>query len=375
MVKKGKYQLLSYLVDQHLIFYKSLNRNRKIIAFAIFEASTFNRIIPILNGFLKKRFIQYYSIQLNTLQEKTILFLLNFEEIRKENIVQLFNIIRQNFAEENLPCKFHIDSTLEQKFLDLILTKADSSTSLRKLAESILVTNNETQFQLDFFSINIDRLDRKNSFLHNFISIINNFNRRGFLIITFLCNNDEEIKFSLFFSELIIEKDESFITENNINNFFNCNIMKKQNLKLKEFHNYLWRIGISDNYFLLKDYSQLFPANNLNDSYDILTFNVEFEQCLIKNNVKFIRFSDYLLFIERAYLFLTLPKLRSKFIQRIIKKYLSEYFIYILILNEEDSKKLIEIKNFTNIKNVQILNLEEISKFDFNIFKRQLKNS
>jgi hypothetical protein len=70
-----------------------------------------------------------------------------------------------------------------------------------------------------------------------------------------------------------------------------------------------------------------------------------------------------------------MQKLKSGFIQRIIQKYLSKYFIYILVLNEEDAKKLLEIKSFTSMKNVQILNLEEISKFNFKIFKQQLENS
>jgi hypothetical protein len=375
MVKKGKYQLLSYLVDRYLIFYKSLNRNKKIVAFAIFEANTFNRTIPVLNEFLKKRFIQYYSIQLNTFQKKKILFILNFEEIKKENIVQLFSIIHQNFTEKNLPIKFHVDSILERKFLDIILKKVDSNTSLTKLAESILVANNKTSFQLDFFSINIDKLDRKGSFIHNFISIINNFNKKGYLIINFLCDNNEEIKFSPYFTELINEKDKSFSTENSINSFFNYNVLKKQNIKIKEFYNYLWRRGISDNYFILKYYSQLFLRKGSNDSHDLLTFHVEFEQRLLKNDVKFIRFSDYLLFIEQNFLFLTMSKLKSGFIQRIIQKYLSKYFIYILVLNEEDTKKLLEIKSFSSLKNVQILNSNEISNFNFNIFKRQLKNS
>ncbi len=65
-----------------------------------------------------------------------------------------------------------------------------------------------------------------------------------------------------------------------------------------------------------------------------------------------------------------MPKLKSGFIQRIIQKYISKYFINILVLNEEDAKKLLEIKSFTSLKNVQILNSEEISKFNFDIFKR-----
>ena len=375
MVKKGKYQLLSYLVDRYLIFYKSFNRNKKIVAFAMFEANSFSRIIPVLNEFLKKRFIQYYSIQLNTLQEKKYICILNFEEIKKENIVRLFNIVHQKFTEKNLDVKFQEASILEQKFLELILIKVDSNTSLTKLAESILIVNNNTSLQLVFFSINLDQLDSQDAFIQNFINIINNFNRKGYLIINFLCDNDEEIKFYVYFTELIIKKEGSFNTENNINSFFNCKVMKRQSIKIKEFHNYLWRKGIFDNFFLLKYYSHLFIGNYPNDSQDLLTFNQEFEQNLLKNDVKFIRFSNYLLFIEKTFLFLTMSKLKSELIQQIIQKYLPKYFIYILVLNKQDAKKLLEIKSIISLKNVQILNLDELSKLDFKIFQRQLENS
>ncbi len=375
MVKKGKYQLLSYLVDRYLIFYKSLNRNKKIVAFAVFEANSFNQIIPILNEFLKKRFIQYYSIQLNTLQQKKILFLLNFEDIKKENIVRVFNIMRQNITEKKLPIKFHVESILEQKFLGLFLNKIDSNTSLTKLAESILIVNKDTSFHLDFFSINLDKLDSQDSFIHNFIRIINNFNKKGYLIINFLCDNNEEIKFSLFFTEEVIKKDVLSSTEKNVNGFFNYNVIKKQNIKIKEFHNFLWRKGISHNFFLLKYYSHIFLNNYPNKSQELLKFNREFERNLLKNNVEFIRLSKYLLFVEQTFLFLTMSKLRSEFIQRIIQKYLAKYFIYIIVLDEDDAKKLLKIKNFTSLKNVQILGLDEISKFNFKIFKQKLENS
>lgn len=125
----------------------------------------------------------------------------------------------------------------------------------------------------------------------------------------------------------------------------------------------------------MKFYSHLFLGNNKNDSPDLLKFNQEFEQNLLKNNVKFIRLSNYLLFIEKTFLFLTMSKLKSEFIQRIIQKYLPKYFIYILILNDQDAKKLLEIKSFTSLKNVLILDLDKFSNLDFKIFKQQLENS
>jgi hypothetical protein len=374
MVSKGKYQLLSYLVDRYLLFYKSFNRNKKIVAFAMFEVNSFNQIIPVLNEFLRKRFIQYYSIQINTIQENKKICILNFEEIKKENIIRLFNIIHQSFNEKHLPVKFQEKSILEQKFLELISTKIDSNTSISRFDESILIVNNTTTLKLNFYSINLDEADSQDVFFHNLINIINNFNRKGYLIINFLCDNDEEIKFSLYFTELIINQDKSFSTENNVNSFFNSNVMEKQSLKIKNFHNYLWRKGISNTFFLLKYYTQLFVVENRHESQELVTFNQELEQNLLKNDIKFIRFSNYLLFIENSFLFLTMSKLRPEFIHRIIQKYLSKYFIYILMLNEQDAEKLLEIKNFTSLKNVKILKLEELSKLDFNIFKQKLEN-
>ena len=341
MVKKGKYQLLSYLVDRYLIFYKSLNRIKKIVAFAIFEANSSYLIIPMLNEFLKKRFIKYYSIQLNTLEEKKITFILNFEDIKKENIVRLFSILHQNLTEKNLGIDFQIDSILESKFLEIILKQVDSNTSVMKLAESILVVNNNISFQLGFYSINFVNLDKKDTFVHNFINIINNFNRKGYLIFNFLLGNDDQIKFTLYFAELIINRDESSNLDKQINEFFNYNVMIKQNIKIKEFHSYLWRRGISNDHFLFKHHSHLFLGKNSGNSYDLSKFNQEFEQNLLNNNIKFIRFSKFLLLIEQGFLFLVMSKLNSEFIQRIIKKYLSKFIISFNSFNKcKNSRRL-----------------------------------
>ena len=60
MVKKGKFKLLSYVIEDQLIFYKSLNKNKKILAFSIIEAESFFPLLQILSDFLRKRFIKYF---------------------------------------------------------------------------------------------------------------------------------------------------------------------------------------------------------------------------------------------------------------------------------------------------------------------------
>ncbi|MFW9894862.1 MAG: hypothetical protein ACFFD7_03575 [Candidatus Thorarchaeota archaeon] len=375
MVNKGKYQLLTYIVDRYLLFYKSLNRKQKIIAFAMFEAETTNQIIPILNEFLKKRFIQYYSIQLNVLLDTKPLFLLSFEEINKENIIRLFNLIHQKLIEEKLPIKIRVNSILEHNFLDIIMKGIEPQTNLIELNESILVKSNNISYRLDFFSLNIDRIDCQHSFIHNFLSIINKFNRKGYLIIYFICNNDEDIKFSLYFTDYIVNVKDNLDLENSINNLFNYNIIKKRKVKIKEFYSFLWRRGITDNFYFLKHYSDLFRTDQSNNLDDLLTFNQDFEKSLLKNNIKFMRFSDNLLFVDQSFLFLSMLKIKPKFIKKIIQRYLSKYFIFILILNEKDASKLLEVKRYTTLKNLQVLRLEEMSKFNFNIFKRELEDT
>jgi len=375
MIKKGKYQLLSYIVDRHLIFYKSLNRIKKIVAFALFEANSFYPVIPILNEFLKKRFIQYYSIQLNTLDEKKITFLLNLEDIKKENIIRLFSIIHQNLTEKNLNIEFQKNSVLEHTFLEIILKQVESNSSIIKLSESITVVNNNTSLQLNFYSINLVDLDKKDSFIHNFINIINNFNRKGYLIFNFLLDNDDKIKYSIYFAECIINGNDSYNTDKQINEFFDYNVMKKHNVKIKELFSFLWRRGISTDHFLLNNHSNLFLGKNKCDTHDLIKFNQKFEQNLIENNIKFIRFSKYLTFIEQGFLFLVMSHLNSEFIQRIIKKYFSKYFIYILVFNKEDTKRILEIKGLKSLKNVRVLNSDEISHFNYNKFKGKSKNS
>ncbi|MFW9822701.1 MAG: hypothetical protein ACFFE4_07195 [Candidatus Thorarchaeota archaeon] len=357
------------------MFYKSLNKKRKLIAFAMFEADNINQIIPILNEFLQKRFIQYYSIQLNVLEDKKPLFLLNFEEIKKENIIRLFNIIHQKLIEENKQIKLHTNSSLEQSFLDILMKEIASQTNLIELNESILVKSNNASYRIDFFTVNIDKNDSQNTFIHNFLSIINNFNRKGYLIIQFLCNNDEDIRFSIYFTDYIINEENKLDLEKDINNLFNYDVIKKQKIKIKEFYSFLWRKGINDNFYLLKHHSNLFQAFPTHKSYDLLAFNRDFEQRLLKNNIKFIRLSDYLLLIEDSFLFLSMLRIKSKFIKKIIQRYLSKYFLYILILNEKDTNKLLEVKKFTILHNFHVLNLEEMSKFNFNIFKRQLEDT
>ncbi len=54
MVKKGKYKLFSYLIENSLIYYKSIRENNKVISFAILESQNYKPIDYMLDDLLKK---------------------------------------------------------------------------------------------------------------------------------------------------------------------------------------------------------------------------------------------------------------------------------------------------------------------------------
>lgn len=373
MAKKGKYQLLSYIIDEDLVFYKSLNRNEKIIAFALFETNLYYPAITVLNEFLKKRFIRYYSIQVSTIKKSTKIFLLNFEEHKKERILQSFNFIQQSLNKKKAPFKFIKNHGLEQKFLEVILKKTDSYIDLMKLKNSLKIVNNNNSFLLNFFSINLEYVNKKKCFLPHFINIINNFNRKGFIIFNFICDNNDNTKFCLYFVELVINKNDQYNIEENVNNFFNFALLKRQLLKLSDLFNYIWRKGILNSFYSLTSYQHIFFPNPQLELFSLLKFNQEFEQILTKNNIDHIRFNPNLLFIEQTFLFLVLKKVKPEYIKDVIKRYYPKYFIYILIIDPKEYEKLLDIKNFNSLEKISTISLDDFPNLDINKFKVQLK--
>ncbi|MHA1883981.1 MAG: hypothetical protein ACW96S_02930, partial [Promethearchaeota archaeon] len=184
MVKKGKYQLLSYIIDEYLVFYKSLNKNEKVIAFAMFETYLFNPIISILNKFLKQKYLQYYSIQVSTVEKEKKVFLLNFEGMKKQNILLFFNSVYQGLKENKTI--FLKNAFLEKEFLKLITINGESNLTLSQYCDSVVFNTTNESFVLDFYSVNLNHLDENDSFIYNFLKISNNFKRKGYLIINFI---------------------------------------------------------------------------------------------------------------------------------------------------------------------------------------------
>jgi len=366
MKKKGKFKLLSYIIDENLIYYTSLNRNKKIIAFSLLEIEDFNSIYLILNKFLKKRYINYYSIQIqiNSIQIKKII-LLNFKDQSKTEIIKLFHLIKKTLINKDFQVKFLKKEQLEKTFLKIINKNMNFNIQITKKFDLIFIKNEKTSIFLDFYNINFEYLEKKSSFIHNFTKLIKNFNRKGYLIFNFKNNNSKDIILSAYFVEMKKKSKTSMNIETEMNNFFNYHLLKKQNVDLKVIPPFLWRSHIYNNFFLFKDVLDLFLIKNQYSLHD-------FENKLLKNQIEYKRLNKNLIFIEQHFLFLQLQILNLKVILDIIKKYYSRFFIYILILNEKDYIKLLKIDKISLLKNIKILNPDNFFNFDINVFKKNL---
>lgn len=372
MVKKGKFKLLSYLIDESLIYYKSLNRNKKIIGFSIFEIDDINSIVPILNRFLKKRILNYYSIQINIIESMKKIILLNFEDYEKNRILKIFNLICEKFARKNLNIKFLKNQYLENSFLKVITNDLDLKINVLKSSESLLINNHTNLMALSFYSINFDNLGNKRNFMYDFLNFIKNFNRDGYLILNFKLNSNDNIVISSYFVEKRRNNENLINMESEINNFFNCTLIEKLNVSIEAIFRLLWRFEISNKYFLLNEISELFLKDSQYNLRSISKINLQFEHKLLKNQINFNRLNKNLLLIEQHSLFLIFLHINFKLILELIKKHYPKYHIYILSLNEREYHKLLKIDKIKLLKNIKIVDPKEFQSFNVEIFKKNL---
>jgi hypothetical protein len=367
MVKKGKYRLFNYFIENHLIYYKSLGKNSKIIAFAILKFLNLKSIESILNDFLRNRIIQYYAIQININEKSESLLILNFEESKKERIIKSANFIRQKIIETQNNLKFLKEENLELTFFSNLSQDINSNTIISKTSQSLIISTENNSTGFNFFHINLDFIKQKNSFLLNFSSILKNLGINGFLVFNFKIDNNENIKISSYFVEKCKNIENPSNIEKKLNDFFHCSLVIKQDIKMRTIFNYIWRLEITDRSYFLNDFLDLFFSKSNPFSLEILEINKRFEQELLKYQIAFIRLSDNLIFIENSYLFIILENLNSKYIQKILEKYYPKYIIYILILNDSGYKKLREYKS---IENIRIIHPNNMKNFNYQEFKR-----
>ncbi|MFX1315125.1 MAG: hypothetical protein ACFE9T_04625 [Promethearchaeota archaeon] len=376
MVKKGKYGLFSYLVEDNLIFYKNLSNLKKFIAFSFLEVKSMYPLFSILSNFLIERYIKYFSIQFNPKVKNKKVIILNFEDIEKDRIRTLFNIIYEKLNKSRISIKFLSNNNLEEEFLAIFLNNQDSNLKVLKDLDSLLIEDNKNSKRLTFYRIYLERIEDKSTFIYCFLNLINNFDRKGFLIFYFKLDFGENIKILAYFVEESKIQEDLESLEKKVNHFFDSILLEKSKVKIKEIFKLLWRLGISDNFSLLEYSKDLFLSED-QDKFSILfKFNSKLERHFLRSQIEYKRLNKFLIFIEQWCLLLVLPSLNTNLIQRIIENYHQKYFIYILTLNQRDYDKLLEIEEIRLLKKIKILHPNEFSTLNFKIFKKsfQLEN-
>lgn len=374
--KKGKFRILSYLIDNNLIYYKSINKEKKLLAFSLFELSGYYPIDKILQEFLKQGLILFYSFQINILKPEEIMYFLCIRHENKGNIFKIFNSIMYKLNQIDHSIHFFKDQELENKYLKILTLDNHKNSLISDSIGSIRVKHNSTLKTLNFYIINNSKVSEVSDIIPQFINYLGNIKRNGYLIFNFLLINDKissEIYYVEFIEDLSIQIPD---LELDVNNFFGSDLISKINLEIKKLFIPLWRYRLKNNHSSFQDSSKIHNLEYFYDYKVLLNFNQKFRELLEVSALEFHQFSRNLFFVEQSTLIVILATIKFKFLLNLIKKYRSKFFLLVIILNDKGYDNLMEMKNLNTIPNLKILNYEEFCQFDLKSIKtiEKLKN-
>jgi hypothetical protein len=372
MVRKGKFKLLSFLTENHLIYYKSINKHNKLVAFSILKIKNLLKVLPLLDEFLLKNFLYYYSIQINVPKNRNIKIILTFIESDRSKIDKLFNLISQKIQDYDKSIKFLKNRNLEQQFLRILSSKINNSINSMNSNESLIIKQGISEKIFDFYEINCDAIQIENVTLHALIKALSNFNQKGFLIFNIRSPNSGSIALNAYFINIRRQKEsKSLEIEKEINTLFECEVFKKSIISLNYIYSILWRTNFSDKFYNIGHDSDIFLSLSYFNFYDLSKFSIQFDKLLCLSQINYHQLRPNLFFIEEKCLFLILDFYNPIEISRILEKFFSKYSVIILILNMEEYNKLVESSEIKLLKNVKIINSKDFTKININNLKNE----
>jgi len=367
MTKKGKFKLSSFLVEDFLIYFKSINKNQKLNAFAVALVPDFQEIFPHLIQMLKKRHINYFSVQINVVEKREDLIILNFYNDNKDGIIRSFHIVHEYLNKQSKIQCFYKNEMLKNTFMGLLTVDLNSHIKLIKPSNSLMLINqNETKvfklYELHFERENISIL------ISNFINYLVNSELGGYFLLNVQFIECDTIIVRSMYLNLSekIQEDKSMI-EKEINDFFDRQILKKIKLELIDVFSILWRKILNNNrqfFTKLSDWG-IYSEDNLN----IKEIVNEIEYSFKEKNIKFQKINPFLFFIEQNKIFLIVKEVEITHISKILNKYYSKYKIFILIVEEEEYVKLKKIEKITQLKDLKIMKISDLSQFNYTTLK------
>lgn len=368
MAKKGKYKLLSYVVENNLIFYKSLNKVKKYVAFSLFETLNGKFIISLLNKALDYELIDYFSIQIKPNENKKLIILLKFEGINKEEIIRRVKYLYEKLSNESSECLMLTADILERAFLEILVKDIKRPYTIKRKKDLLTLSSEKDSTSLNLFEVDIKKIKNKNTFISNFLKLCVNLERNGYLIFNFKKNTLSQIA-SIYYVDLTDNTTSSEKFKIEINNFYDCQLLKKCNLDPTKVFLILWRLDISNQLVSGEEVMKLFTIEQQFDFEDLASFYSRLEIKLFENNIKFTKIKEDLLLIEDKSLFYWTDNLTFEILSKMLEKYYSRFNICILILNETDYNQIIELEYAKSLKRLKILNVNDFLSLDLKSFK------
>jgi len=384
MNKKGKFKLTSYVIEDDLIFFKSRNKIRKIVAFGILRTTIQNystKIQDILNKFLSQRSINFYTIQINPNKKDNILVILNLVDVFKDEIIRTFHKIIQNIQEIH-DIQIIKKSNLEAEFINIIqvnpiqfmreyqriASKKENCIWLKKkIKKKSLEADTSEDIKILIYFLDLEKITNATNFISVFSGLVRDMNLPSHLFFNIALNEMGNLTISPYFSEICYESNEKDILKE-INLFFQGQLIQKVKSSGDLLFKYLWRITPINRTFNFDKYSDLFLLDS-EDSIDYDDFSKLKEQIefnLQENLIQFSRINENIYLINDSLLFCICSNSLDK---EILSEYYGKKFIYILILNDDLYAKIVEMEDFNEVENVKILNKNEFQDFDFEMLK------
>jgi hypothetical protein len=366
MVKKGKFKLFSFLLENYIIYYKSINKNSKLIAFSVLECDNFLRIIEPLNELLLNKYLFYYSIQLNIPRKRQTIIIISFIGENRSNIDKFFNLIREQLYTIDKSVSFLKNHKLRRHFLRVLSNNVDEGANSMNHPKSLVLKYGDNLKFLQIHQINCANLENQMISLSSLLRALKNFNLKGYMIFNIRSNNRQKIVTNAYIVDIKHDVDSNVIDlDREINQLYNCELFNKSNVNVSNIYRILWRVNVSDNFYTIHNDTNIFFSLTYFNFQDISKFYTQFAKILQLKQLDYYRLKPNLFFIEEKILFLILEDSNLKKIKKLLENFFSRYFIFILILNQKEYRKLVESKEIRLLDNLKILSFKDFVTVDF----------
>ncbi|MBD3193669.1 MAG: hypothetical protein GF317_01335 [Candidatus Lokiarchaeota archaeon] len=364
MSSKGKYQLFTYKLDEYLIFYPSLNSNRKIMAFSVISVQEVIDLIEILKEYVEKRIIYYYSVQIDFDLQKTMIIC--FRDEQKENIIKSFYILKNQLDSFSKKIHIYANKLLESKFFDLMIDWNDHNIEINQKINALDIINRKRERNLKMYYVDL-RLnnDYDNGFLVSFIKILKNYFTKGVLIFNFKHNSEKEYVFSPFLL-LLLENYQREDAENLINDIYEYRILSLKKLYLEDIILIIWRISDSYETKNLKSLMEIFNKNHSKKKEIYRDFLYKLKKKFSDLEIKYHHINDKLILIEKKDLIVIVPSLKYNDIREILEKFYPKYSISLITFNKLDHENISKIDKIRDLKRLNIIYFED---FEYDLLK------